>query len=74
MEGNGKCRYECKKRHVYEKYLASIVHNQIIKCDRNKESYDEEDAVAKAKSNNEAQLYVEKKTIPTNFNERKAAC
>ena len=27
MEGNGKCRYECKKRHVYEKYLASIVHN-----------------------------------------------
>ena len=54
---NDKCRYECKKRHVYEKvyasnpaarncengkYFASIMDNSEIICDEVTESYEEE--------------------------------
>ena len=52
------------------KYLASIMDDSSITCDEIKESYDE-DADAEDKSNNEANLYNEAKTIPTNFNEKK---
>ena len=66
---NNKCRCECKKHHICEKfyvwnpatcncengkYLASIIDNSGIICDNVIKSYDEET-----------------KTIPTNFNEKK---
>ena len=44
-----------------------------ITYDEIKESYDE-DADAEDKSNNEANLYNEAKTIPTNSNEKKKNC
>ena len=68
-----KCGCECKKRHVFEKdyiwnpakcscengkYLASIVDDSAIMCD--------EVIDAEAKTYDE-----EKKTVPTNFNEKK---
>ena len=67
---NDKCRYECKKTHVFEKYyvwnpatcvcenvkhLASIMDDII--CDEVIKSYDEEI-----------------RTIPTNFNEKNIIC
>ena len=52
------------------KYLASIMDDSSITCDEIKESYDE-DTDAEDKSNNEANLYNEAKTIPTNSNEKK---
>ena len=85
---NDKCCCAYKKRHVCEKdyvwnpatcscengkYLASIMDDSAIMCDEVIESYDE-DTDAEAKSNNEAKLYDETKTSPTNFNEKKAAC
>ena len=75
-----KCRCECKKRHVCEKdyiwnsatfscenwkYLASIMDDSAITCDEIIESHDED---------TEAKLYDETKTIPANFNGKKATC
>ena len=69
---NNKCRCECKKHHICEKfyvwnpatcncengkYLASIIDNSGIICDNVIKSYDEET-----------------KTIPTNFNEKNITC
>ena len=39
---NDKCRYECKKHHAYEKYLASIMDDSAIMCDEVIESCSEE--------------------------------
>ena len=79
---------KCKKHHVCEKdyvwnpatcncengkYLASIMDNSVTICDEVAESNDE-DADAEAKSSNKAKSYEEIKTIPTNFNEKKANC
>ena len=49
------------------KYLASTMDDSSITCDEIKELYDE-DADAEDKSNNEANLHNEAKTIPTNSN------
>ena len=47
--------------------------DSVTICDEVAESYDE-DADAEAKSSNKAKSYEEIKTIPTNFNEKKANC
>ena len=47
--------------------------DSAITCDEIIESY-EEDVDAEVKSNNKAKSYDETKTIPTNFNEKKATC
>ena len=72
---NDKCQYECKKRQVYEadyvwnlftcdseneKYLASIIDDSAIRLDKIIDADD------KAKS------FDKIKTIPTNFDEKKA--
>ena len=72
MWNNDKCLCRCKKRHVCGKkyiwnpaacscqngkYLASIMDDSLITCDKIIESYDEET-----------------KTVPKNFNEKKATC
>ena len=75
-----KCRCECKKSHVCEKdyvwnpatcncenekYLAIIMDNPMITCDE----VIDPDAKLSPKDNDD-----ETKTIPTNFNEKKATC
>ena len=47
--------------------------DSAITCDEIIESY-EEDVDAEVKSNNKAKSQDETKTIPTNFNEKKATC
>ena len=85
---NDKCWSECKKRLVCEKgytwklatyscengkYLASIMNNSTITCDEIIESYDKDaHADEEATSYDEAKLYDKTRTIPTNFNEKKA--
>ena len=74
-------KYQCegknhhvKKNYVWDpatcscengKYLASIMDDSAITCDEIIESHDED---------TEAKLYDETKTIPTNFNGKKATC
>ena len=83
---NGKCRRECKKRHICEndyvwnsatcncrngKYIASIMDDSAVICD---EVIDADAESSDAKLSQEDAKISPKDNDKTNFNEKKATC